>query len=126
MRPIFYSLVIAITVTSCTSKEYSLEDTTWDVVSLTLDSTSRLNEREKEGFNLFITTTKIREHFFNDTCYVSINGEVYDTTKYRINKDTLFFETFPFDTSIIIKLSKDSLITHSLQGINSRSFRIRN
>ena len=63
---------------------------------------------------------------FTDTLVLSfVEGLSIDTSVYKVKDDTLFFvQGSRRDTSLILKLSKDSLIEQRLAGVRTYSIRV--
>lgn len=112
----------------CTGNSFQLENTKWRVISITLDSVNALNKTElgaaKIADNL-LKTSSLYSEFRNHQAITHFEGKIPDTTDYLISRDTLFYIQEKLrDTEIIIKMTKEELITKSLSGICSHAKRI--
>lgn len=113
----FGLLLIIVFSLGCNTK-YDLKNTEWQTVRFTIDSTNYLKEFEKKIILDFNSTKKLHTRFFDSLALAFVENGPIDTTIYRINKDTLFYiQGSGRDTSIILKLTNDSLIEHRVAGV---------
>jgi len=103
-----------------------LKDTEWLTIKFSIDSSNYLSELDKKTYLAFDTSTKLHVKFLDSLAITFVEGASIDTSVYSTKKDTIYFIQRPRrDTSIILKLSGDSLIEHRLAGVTTYSIRIK-
>lgn len=116
-----YSVVLLfclLFVIGCTNNQKILSGTKWRVTGFSIDSINHLSDFEMKFIVKYTDSPKPYLRFTDSILYTQVEGKIADTSNYLYKSDTLFFyNNYTRDTNIIIKLSNDSLITHSLQGI---------
>ena len=116
-----YSVVLLfclLFVIGCTNNQKILSGTIWRVTGFSIDSINHLSDFEMKFIVKYTDSPKPYLRFTDSILYTQVEGKIADTSNYLYKSDTLFFyNNYTRDTNIIIKLSNDSLITHSLQGI---------
>jgi hypothetical protein len=106
---------------------YDLKNTEWLTIKFTIDSSNYLTEFDKKIYLSFDTSTKLHIKFLDTLALIFVENRPIDTSIYNINKDTLFFiQGARRDTSIILKLTSDSLIEHRLAGVVTHNARFKN
>jgi hypothetical protein len=110
-------------LSSCGTK-YNLKNTEWLTVKFTIDSSNYLTEFDKKIYLTFDTSVKLRIKFLDTLALTFVEGRLIDTSIYNVKDDTLFFiQDSRRDTSIILKLTNDSLIEQRLAGIVTHNLR---
>jgi hypothetical protein len=118
-------LLFILFLFGCDTK-YDLKNTEWLTVKFTIDSSNYLTEIDKKIYLSFDTTTKLHIKFFDTLALTFVENGQIDTTIYKINKDTLFYiQGSRRDTSIILRLTSDSLIEHRLAGAVTHNVRFK-
>ncbi len=116
----FFFIFFAI---SCKAK-HNLKNTEWLTVKFTIDSVNYLSELDKNVYLNFDTSTKLYAKFLDTIALIYLEGALVDTSNYTIINDTLFFIQGDLrDTSIILKLTRDSFIHQRLAGAKTYSVR---
>ncbi len=109
----------------CNTK-HNLKNTEWLTVKFTIDSVNYLSELDKNAYLDFDTSTKLYAKFLDSLALIYVEGSLVDTSNYVIKNDTLFFiQGNRRDTSIILKLTSDSMIEHRLAGVRTYSIKIK-
>ena len=112
----------------CRSKQNRLTNTRWQTVKFEIDTINYLKDFEKKLYSNFDTSTKLFQLLGDSLAVTYVEGKIPDTCTYKITGDTLFYfyKDVLRDTTIIIKLSSDSLITHRLAGVKTYSVKVSN
>ena len=110
-------------ILSCTSNQKRLANTKWLTTKFTIDSLNYLNDIEKKVYSDFDPSIKLYLDLSDTLAITYVEGRSIDTSSYQVRDDTLFFihKINYRDTSIIVKLSKDCLITQRLAGVKTYS-----
>jgi hypothetical protein len=120
-------LSIIIIITSSCNKHNKLKGTEWLVVRFSIDSSNYLTDLDKKAYLSFDRSTKLHIKFLDSLAFSFVEGAAVDTSIYEVKKDTLFFIQGPRkDTTIILKLTNDSLVDQRLAGVKTYSIRIKN
>jgi hypothetical protein len=110
-------------VTGC-SRQHHLNGSEWLTVKFSIDSSNYLSELDKSVYSNFDTSKKLYIKFTDSLAFAFVEGAPVDTSIYKLNNDTLYFIHDSYkDTSIILKLTKDSLIEQRLAGVKTYSIR---
>src|SRR5258707_8034051 len=111
----FKTIIIVLFILSSCGTHYDLKNTEWLTVKFSIDSNNRLTDFDKSIYLAFDTSTKLHAKFLDTIALIFVERSKIDTSFYKIKKDTLFFiQGSRRDTSIIMKLTHDSLIEHRL------------
>lgn len=117
-------IILALGLSSCASK-YNLTNSKWRAVKFAIDSSNYLSELDRSVYSGFDTSTKLYQEFSDTLVFTFVEGAPVDTSIYRVKDDTLFYIQGSLrDTSLIRKLSKDSLIEQRLGGVKTYSIRV--
>lgn len=120
------SAIISFLLLSSCKTHYDLKNTEWLTVKFSIDSTNYLSEFEKKIYSSFNKSTKLHAKFSDTLVLHFVEGSPIDTSIYKIKEDTLYFIQGQLrDTTIILKLTEDSLIIRRLAGVTTYSVRIR-
>jgi hypothetical protein len=119
-------LVCLLSIFKSCIRKYDLRDTKWLTVKFTIDSLNYLTDFEKAAYSTFDTSTKLYSEFYDNRRLTFVEGHGIDTSQYKIARDTLFtIQDTRRDTSIILKLTMDSLIEQRLAGVKAYSIRFQ-
>jgi len=119
-------LAVLLFVTACDT-QHILNGSEWKTAKFSIDRNNYLSDLEKAVYLSFDSSRKLQVKFGDSLAFIFVEGAVVDTSKYKVQSDTLFFTKGSYrDTSIIIKLTKDSLIEQRLAGVKTYSVRIGN
>lgn len=123
----FYRILVSaciLFVTSCSSR-FDLTNSKWRAVKFSVESSNYLSELDKSVYLSFDTSTKLYAKFTDTLVLTFVEGAAIDTSVYKVKNDTLFFiQGSRRDTSLILKISKDSLIEQRLAGVRTYSIRV--
>ena len=107
----------------CETK-YDLKNTEWLTIRFTIDSVNYVTNADKKVYLGFNPSTKLHMQFLDTLALAFVENRAIDTSVYKVIKDTLFYiQGSRHDTSIILKLTCDSLIEHRLAGVVTHSAR---
>lgn len=125
-KTISTTLLSSIIIISSCGKYNNLKNTEWLIVGFSVDSSNYLTELDRNAYISFDKSTKLHIKFFDSLALAFVEGASVDTSIYKIRKDTLYFIQGPRrDTSIILKLTSDSLIEQRIAGVKTYCIRIR-
>jgi hypothetical protein len=127
-RKLLLGLFASAILSAGCKTDYNLEGSKWQTVKFVIDSSNYLTENDKNVYSGFDTTTKLYVKFSDSLMYAYVDGSPIDTSAYKIVSDTLFtiHKGIYRDTSLILNLSKDSLIEQRLAGVKTYSVRVKN
>lgn len=102
----------------------NLENSEWITIKFSVDET-RLSAFERVAYNGVHTPDNLHIEFTDSLALAFVEGAPIDTSIYERRKDTVFYiHGNKRDTSLILKLTTDSLIEQSLSGIRTYSIRL--
>ncbi len=125
MKILWVSILV---LCGCSNKHINLNNTKWRLKKWSIDEYNYLTPLDKKAigqFTQFADSLKLYMEFKDTSVFTYVENGGADTSNYEIKNDTLFFKHSGNynDTDIIVKISNDSLIMHSLAG--SRTFHVR-
>lgn len=121
MNKLFRLLIFStgLTLLSC-RHEYSLKNIKWRLTKFIVDSSNYLSQFEKNVYTSFDTSTNLVSEFGDSIVLTYVIGRVPDTSNYYLHGDSLFYvQGQRRDTTIIVKLSRDSLVDRRLAGVTA-------
>lgn len=109
------------------NNSHKIKNTEWLTTKFVIDSPNYLSEIEKKVYLNFNSSRRLHVKFSDSLLFAFVERLPVDTSIFKQIKDTLFVihEEKYRDTSIILKLTKDSLIEQRLAGVKIYSVRYR-
>lgn len=119
-----FLILVFFSLLKCGEKGREIDNTKWRVVKFEIDSVNYITAVEKNVYFNFKDSTNLEAHFQNGLAYFFVDGVCLDTSSYKLNEDTIFYQKGNLkDTNLILKLSRDSLIEKRLARVISHSIR---